>query len=275
MQIIRVFPVRNKYTPTDELSFFESPGLFVPPHDEVHVCCVFNWDRARCEWLKLQWEGVTNKPVRIGGPAYGDAGGDFIPGRYVAPGIVFTSRGCPNSCSFCAVPVREGKLRELPIFSGRVIQDNNFLACSQKHRASVYEMLKTQKMIEFRGGLEACRLTDWDIDQLRGLRIRRLWFAADNDANVSIIEKTATKLKHAGFSSDKMHCYVLCGDNMQANEARLIRIVEAGMRPFAQLYQPIDQDRITYSREWLKFSRQWTRPSFYMAKLAHDQLAID
>ena len=40
------------------------------------------------------------------------SGGDFVPGRYLAPGYVITSRGCPNRCWFCSVWRREGALRE-------------------------------------------------------------------------------------------------------------------------------------------------------------------
>lgn len=152
MKILRVFPRRNSYTPTDDMAFFGDPGLFIPEYDEIHVCCVFTWDIPRCKELQYRWQGVTNKPVLIGGPAFGDAGGEFVPGRYVRQGVVFTSRGCVNNCGFCFVPKREGSLRLLPIVPGNIIQDNNFLACPQDHRAKVYKMLKTQRKIEFAGG---------------------------------------------------------------------------------------------------------------------------
>ena len=265
-KIIRVFPKRNSYTPDDPMTFFDLPGMFLPEHDEVHVCCVFTWDVARCHELQFQWQGATDKPVKIGGPAFGDAGGDFFPGRYVKQGVTFTSRGCPNKRSFCFVPKREGVLRELPeIQIGNIIQDNNFLACSQEHRGKVYETLKTQKMVEFRGGLEAARLTDWDIEQMRGLRTRRLFFAADSDAAVPRIKKVAARLVKAGFKRDHLHCYVLIGDDMKKNEQRLIDVCEAGMMPFAQLYQP--EVPVVYSWEWKQFVREWSRPAFYMAKL--------
>lgn len=267
MKVIRVFPNKNSYTPDDDYCFFNVPGMFIPEHDEVHVCCVFTWDIEWCKELQFQWQGKSDKPVKIGGPAFGDAGGDFIPGMYIRQGFTFTSRGCPNKCGFCAVPVREGELRELLIVPGNIIQDNNFLACSKKHRAEVYAMLRDQKAIEFKGGLEARRLTDWDIEQMRGLKIRKLWFAADSDGSLPIIRKTADKLLSAGYKRDHLHCYVLAGDDMAKNEARAVAVVESGMMPFVQLYQPIDQSRIEYSREWKAFHRMWSRPAFYMAKL--------
>lgn len=98
MRILRVFPKRTSYTPTDDLAFVGMPPMaqFIPEHDEVHVSCTFTWDMDECEDLAYQWEGATNKPVKLGGPAYHSPTDDFTPGLYVKKGIIFTSRGCNN-----------------------------------------------------------------------------------------------------------------------------------------------------------------------------------
>ena len=129
--------------------------IFVPEHDEVHVSCTFTWDKAYCETLVHQWEGVTSKPVKLGGVAYGSPANDFVQGMYVKKDIIFTTRGCNNYCPWCIVPKTEGKLRELPILQGNIIQDNNFLMASVAHKNKVFEMLRTQKGICFKGGLQA------------------------------------------------------------------------------------------------------------------------
>ncbi|MBP2638876.1 MAG: hypothetical protein H6Q72_4783 [Firmicutes bacterium] len=265
MLTIRVFPRRTEMTPVDDMAFYDVPGLFIPPHDEVHICCVFTWDKARAEYLQRNWEGVTDKPVLIGGPAYGNSGGDFTPGLYVKPGVTFTSRGCPNKCGFCFVPKREGDLRELEIQPGNIINDNNFLACSKEHRRKVYDMLKTQKTICFKGGLEAARLTDWDIEEMRGLRIKELWLACDTKERIDVLKKACEKLYSAGYNQNKIRCYVLIGDDMTENENRLRQVYEAGVLPFAQLYQP--EIPIIYSREWKQFARTWSRPAAYKAHM--------
>ena len=138
MRIARVFPRHTSQSPTDELAFFEGPGLFPPEVDEVHVSVSFTYDIARADWLAKQWEGIA--PVKIGGPAFGKPSGDFVPGRYVKQGIIFTSRGCPNRCWFCSVHKREPKLIELPIMPGYIIQDDNLLACSRPHVEAVFKM---------------------------------------------------------------------------------------------------------------------------------------
>ena len=146
MKIARVFPRITKATPDDELCFFGPPPLLTLPEiDEVHVSCVFTYDRPKAEELAYQWE-VAGAPVKIGGPAYDDpAEGDFVPGRYLKKGYVITSRGCNNHCWFCSAWRREGKLRELPITPGWNVLDNNLLQCSEQHIRNVFNMLSQQK----------------------------------------------------------------------------------------------------------------------------------
>ena len=257
-------------TPVDDMAFYDTPGLWIPDHDEVHICCVFTWDIEQAKDMQFQWQGRTKKPVLIDGPAFGNSGGEFVPVRYVKPGVVFTSRGCPNKCRWgdmrCLVPEREGKLRELSIHEGNWINDNNFLACSKQHREKVYQMLRGQKAVEFKGGLEAARLTDWDIEQMRSLRIRKMFFACDHDGAIPLIQKTAKRLYAAGYKWDHLHCFVVIGDDMKKNESRLIAVAEAGIMPFAQLYQPPEK-WIDYPQEWKQFARLWSRPIIYKAWL--------
>ncbi len=94
MKIARVFPRITKATPRDEYCFFGPPGMFLPEIDEVHVSVAFTYDRDKAEQLAESWQHIA--PVKIGGPAYDEPGGEFVQGRYIKPGYVITSRGCPN-----------------------------------------------------------------------------------------------------------------------------------------------------------------------------------
>ena len=266
--IIRVFPKRTKLTPDDDLVFVGMPpGLLLPPHDEVHVSCTFTWDKAACEDLQKQWEMFTDKPVLLGGPAYNSPCIDFVPGRYVKTGVIFTSRGCNNNCPFCFVPDREGFLRELPVFAGNIVQDNNFLQTSREHQEKVFAMLKTQSKICFKGGLQNDLIDTRFIEAIKGLRIAELWLACDSANAIPGFTDAAAKLVKAGYNHEKIKCYALIGDDMDENENRLQTIYKAGAMPFAMLYQPPNaKEKKKYGTEWRKFQAMWCRPA---ATIAH------
>ena len=259
--IIRVFPRRTSYTPDDGYALIGMPPMVLPEHREVHVSCVFSWDKAYAEDLAYQWEGRTNKPVKLGGPAFGSLVDEFEQGMYLKPNIVFTTRGCNNNCPWCAVPKTEGRLRELPLTLGNVIQDNNFLQAGRIHKDKVFNMLRTQRQICFKGGLESNLINDHFVAAVTSLKIAELWLACDTDAAIPAFKRACAMLVKAGFSRNKIRCYVLIGDDMDKNEARLREVYHAGAMPFAQLYQPFSDEKLAYSDEWRKFHRMWSRPA--------------
>lgn len=267
MRIARVFPSKTSFSPTDADAYFGPPDMFTPYYDRVNISVTFTWDLDKAARLAHEWYYVA-KEVHIGGPAWDMPGEEFTPGMYLRQGVSITSRGCPNKCPFCLVPKREGRLRELEVKPGNVIQDNNILACSPSHLQKVFSMLRGQKQIEFKGGLEAGRLTADICDELASLNIRSLWFACDSPGALSALKKAKLLLNKAGFKRDKLFCYVLIGNDMVENEARLRSVWEAGFMPFAQLFQP--EEKINYSREWKQFVRTWSRPAAYKSKMAKE-----
>jgi len=133
-RLIRVFPQRTKMTPIDDMAFIGDPPLFRPDDraTPVHVSVTFTWDIDEGKRLQNAWSGYYDD-VKIGGPAFGDAGEHFRSGVYLKKGVTITSRGCPRRCPWCVVPGREGAIRTLPIEAGNIIQDNNILACPDSH----------------------------------------------------------------------------------------------------------------------------------------------
>lgn len=263
--IIRVFPRQTSYTPDDDMAFVGMPTLIIPEHKEVHISCTFTWDKAYCEYLAYQWEGRTNKPVKLGGVAYGSPCEDFVQGMYIKSNIIFTSRGCNNNCPWCGVPKKEGKLKQLEIVSGNWIQDNNFLQCDKHHKDKVFEMLKTQKAICFKGGLEADLVDEHFCQSLLDLgpqKVKELWLACDTDARLPEFKKACDKLQKVGFNRNKIHCYVLSyGKDREKDEARARAVYEAGAMPFVQLYRDFSDTKTEYSADWNKWARMWQRPA--------------
>ena len=157
-------PSKNSFTPEHAES--RMPFMFDPHEGEAEISVVFTWDKKKSEDMADTWRdwGWT---VKFGGPAYDDPGGEFVPNKYTKQGVVITHRGCCRNCEFCYVPKREGKIRCLEIKEGNILQDNNILACPKEHKRKVFDMLRKQKNVSLRGGLDARLLTDWDIEQIR------------------------------------------------------------------------------------------------------------
>ena len=89
-------------------------------------------------------------------PDYDMAGVDYSYG--------FTSRGCPNNCSWCVVPVLEGKQSKLPDWQKQVDTtrkkwfafDNNVFACGAVHFKNVLAFCHHNEIkIDFNQGLDA------------------------------------------------------------------------------------------------------------------------
>lgn len=266
--MIRVFPSKTRATPTDDLCYFGEPGLFLPDKSlPVYVSCVFTWDKPKAERLARAWEAAGYR-VSLGGPAYNDAGDEFVPGRFIRKGFVITSRGCPNRCGFCFVPKREGGLRELPITEGTDVLDNNLLACSDRHVDAVFAMLRDQRRcVRFSGGFEATRVSRRVVDLLQSVRLPQskaaLWLAYDHNGADRAVSKAVSLLRSAGMCRRQIGCYVLMGrdgDTPDKAQGRCERVIELGALPFAMLYrgedgiEPQDDD-------WKAIRRQYIRPS--------------
>ena len=271
--MIRVFPRKTKMTPVDDKVYFTGPPLVDLADRQVHISVTFIEDKPRAEVLADQWR-KRGYAVKVGGPAYDDRGGDFVPGRYVKKGAIMTSRGCNNKCLFCKVHGREGDIRELPIAEGYNVLDSNLLQCSDDHINSVFAMLKRQpERIKFTGGLEAASLKDWHCNLLAGLRIDSMFFAYDTPNDWEPLLEASRKLNAAGMKMNrqKMFCYVLIGypnDTRSKAEKRLRDVKRLGFCPFAMLYQDFTKDR----PEWDRFQRKWCSPAIIYRRPKKEKL---
>lgn len=258
-RIIRVFPRKTSMTPRDDYSFVGDPPLIRPEANLVHISCTFTWDIEETRRLQCSWGQYY--PIVLGGLAYGYSGGEFTPGFYVRQGITFTSRGCNNHCPWCLVPEREGKLREIEVKPGNVIQDNNLLQCNKDHLNKVFNMLRSQCNIDFSGGLDSRLLTDSIAEDLRSLKIKQLFFACDTKEAIKPLERARQKLN--GLTQNQLRCYVLLafnGESISQSQERLEAVWGLGFIPFAQLYQTPEQ-YIKYPQEWRDLARTWSRPA--------------
>lgn len=264
-KIARVFITKTSMTPEDDMAFIDCPPplLALPEMDEIHISVTFTWDMQRAEWLEKQWRAV-GVPVKMGGPAFNQPGGEFEPGMYLKEGMVLTSRGCPNNCWFCAVPKREKGLRELQIKDGWNILDDNLLACSDEHVEKVFKMLEGQKeRAVFTGGLEAALLKPWHAKRLKEIKTKRMYFAYDTPNDYEPLLQAGKILLNEGHNpgSHGMCCYNLIGypgDTFEKAEKRMMQTIVAGFMPYAMLYR---DEEGKMDGEWRKFQREWCRPA--------------
>lgn len=274
MRIARVFPRRTAATPDGPLAFIDAPGLYPPEVDEVHVSVAFTWDIPKAERLAKAWEHIA--PVKVGGPAFGNPSGEFEPGRYLKPGYVITSRGCPNACWFCSVWRREGRsVRELPIRDGWNVLDDNLLACSDSHVKAVFAMLRKQTARpRFTGGLEAARLKPWHVEELRALKPKSVFFAYDTPEDLEPLHAAAELLKRQEWPMQARTAgtYVLIGyrnDSPEAAERRLREVMALGLYPMAMLWR---DETGKVQDGWARFQRAWARPALIYARERNERM---
>jgi hypothetical protein len=71
-------------------------------------------------------------------------------------------------------------------------------------------------------------------------------------------------LRTAGFKNYQLRCYVIIGKDKTEEENRLKTLLEFGITPYTQLYQP--EILIQYDQDWCDFERKWCRPAAMRAK---------
>ena len=156
-------------------------------------------------------------------------------------------------------------MRELPITEGWKVQDNNLLACSEKHTLAVFDMLRRQKQQpEFTGGLEPARFQPWIAEALREAKPRTIFLSYDNPDDFEPLQRASRMLLKVGFRKLQrpLSCYVLIGgprDSIEDAERRLRRVGELGLMPFAMLYRDSGPGRPSLA--WRRFQRYWCRPA--------------
>ena len=173
----------------------------------------------------------------------------------------FLTRGCPNKCSFCVVPQKEGEIREHSDIKDfwfdqkvAILLDNNVLA--HEHGISQIEkIIKLGIKIDFNQGLD-CRIIASD-EKIAKLLAKAKWhkpikMACDSMAQMEDVKKATELLRKHGATPQRYQIFVLVRDIQDALE-RVEFLRELNLDPFAQPYIDFNGNKPT--KEQKRFAR--------------------
>ena len=162
------------------------------------------------------------------------------------PNATFTTRGCPNSCGFCAVPRLEGDIKEIIKFKpAPIICDNNLLAASKKHIWKVIDSCKRFNLVDFNQGLDACRFTKTIASKFAEIKCI-LRFAFDSIKEEDQVINAIKIAIRAGWKARDIRVYVLFGykDTLEETLYRLELLRKFGVLPFPMRYRPLNIEKL-------------------------------
>lgn len=196
---------------------------------------------------------------------------DSIPDYSIYPQIDkktaygFLTRGCPNKCKWCVVPMKEGGIRpyrdvEEIAINGRtnlILMDNNIIAC-EYGLEQIEKIVKNKYRVDFNQALDA-RLVTEDIAKLLAQVkwLSQIRFGCDTPKQINECEKAMTLIDKYRGKPKQYLLYTMIGSDINEAYTRLsyfrnnkrVRIVAQPYRDFNNPLQVIPQ--------WQKDLARW------------------
>lgn len=215
----------------------------------LYLSVPFTWLLPRARRLAK----AHNGPVQAGGPAV-MLMPDYLAGVATVnqpcpveplvmhnPLATFTTRGCPNICSFCAVSRLEGDLKELPSWRpAPLICDNNLLAASRRHFNRVVDSLKGLPWVDFNQGLEAGRLKPWHVRRLAELKHVKIRFSFDSLEEESSVAEAIALCQRNGLNDISVYVLIGYDDTPIDAQYRLDMVHQWGAMTNPMRFQPLN-----------------------------------
>ena len=170
----------------------------------------------------------------------------------------FLTRGCPRACPFCIVSEKEGNTHTVAdldeFWRGQkniVLMDSNITASKDCERL-FDDLVKSNAVINFEGGLDIRLLTDKGADQINRMRTSMVHFAWDNYEF-----KTYEKLKRFRpmfkARGRNLRVYVLTNfaTNIDEDLERIYKLKELDYDPYVMIYdKPNAPKKIRELQRW-------------------------
>lgn len=247
--------------------------------DSIYVTSLFTWAwKPVWKAIRFYMRHFPNSQLKLGGlyasllPKHAALSGiepenifvgvfaeaeDLLPDYSLVPewnratggSIVFSSRGCLRSCTYCAVPQIEGKMKAIKnrirhlIWPGHkkvIFFDNNFLA-SPGWKDVLKEVEELDLRVDFNQGLDPRLITEevaTRISQLKTDRLIRLSY--DHRETRPYVRKAIELLKSKGISGRNILVYTLYNftDDPQDFFNRMKDTLKWGAVSYPMRYQP-------------------------------------
>lgn len=182
--------------------------------------------------------------------------------------IVFTSRGCPNNCLYCAVKKLEKEIWIVPNWKEHIdlkkpyvmISDNNLSSMPISHLEDIIKFLSdNKKSALFDNGFDCKLIDDNKATLLKKCKYIRngLRLAFDRIEEDGIFQNAVIKLLNKGISKSAIMSYVLFNFTDKPKDAiyRMEECVKLGIRPYPQCFRPLND----LNKENNYVGKYWTK----------------
>jgi len=236
---------------------------FYEQYDKVYISKIFTFspDNGFVINSKEIIKGGTGYDPKIELPSYIDKlTCDYTLYPKFESAYGFITRGCPNKCSWCIVPEKEGNIRRYmdieTILQGRksaILMDNNILA-SDYGLEQIEKIIRLKIKVDFNQGLDA-RLIDRPIAKLlsRVKWLKPVRLSCDTLNMIKPVKKAMRYLREYDCTPQSYYINVLVKD-VESALKRVKLLQKWDLDPFAQPYiEYSTKKRIPHEQE--KFAR--------------------